>query len=377
MRIAHIIDSLGWGGAQKLLVTFAEVALQRGISLTIISLSSTTQGAPFKTDLEKLGIRIVTFHGQRLIDPPRIFKLFRFLQQEQFDIVHTHLSYANILGPLACTFTKTPVVATLHNIKVNATISMRNGIEHWLLKRAVARIIVVGQQVAKARQHQFPGEKLYVVPNAVTAVPCLPNAERMALRRKLIGDTMRPLLINVGRLTPQKGLDDLLNAFAQVCQTYPQAALIIAGDGDILPDLARQIKSLGLENNAWLLGGRSDVPHLLAASDLYVSAAHWEGLPIAMLEAMSAGLPVVATGVGDVPVVLTAQTGIVVPPREPAKLAQAIKNLLDNQDRLPAMGAAAREHVTRYYSPLTWLDRLLAVYQEVLPAESAALLSEV
>jgi glycosyltransferase involved in cell wall biosynthesis len=184
------------------------------------------------------------------------------------------------------------------------------------------------------------------------------------------------LLISVGRLTPQKGVDDLLTAFAQVCQSHPQTALIIAGDGKILPDLAQQIKTLKLENNAWLLGGRSDIPDLLSASDLYVSAAHWEGLPIAMLEAMSAGLPVAATGVGDVPVVLNNQIGVTVPPQEPAQLAQAICHLLDDAAQLPIMGAAAREHVSRYYSPLTWLDRLLAVYQDVLSTRAVVVYSE-
>ena len=134
MKIAQIIDSLGWGGAQKLLVTFSEVAIQRNISLTIITLDGDEASAPFRANLEKLGIRVIVFHAPRLLAPLRFFKLTRFLKQEQFDIVHTHLSYANILGSLACTLTNTPIVATIHNVKIDGP-SARRRLEYWVLKK--------------------------------------------------------------------------------------------------------------------------------------------------------------------------------------------------------------------------------------------------
>ncbi|MCB9422079.1 MAG: glycosyltransferase [Ardenticatenaceae bacterium] len=374
MRIAHIIDSLGWGGAQKLLVTFAEAARQHDIALTIITLDNDYKDAPFTSELENLDVRIVTFHAQRLLDLPRFIKLTRFLAQEKFDIVHTHLNYANILGTLACTITKTSTVATLHNVREGIESKLRKKLELWIVKKLSGKIIVVGEQVAKARQPQFPGKILHVVPNAVESIPPLPKTERQALRTELTGNTARPLLISVGRLTPQKGVDDLLTAFAQVCRKHPQAALIIAGAGSIFDDLNTQIKSLGLENNAWLLGSRTDVPRLLGASDLFVSASHWEGLPVAMLEAMSAGLPVAATGVGDVPVVVTSCSGVVVPPHKPEQLAQAISDLLDKPEQLAVMGSAARERVNLHYSPSVWLNRLLALYDEVLSPGITALM---
>lgn len=376
MRIAHIIDSLAWGGAQKLLVTFAETASQRDISLTIIVLDPNDDGAPFLADLEKMAIRVVTFHARRLFNLPRFYKLVRFLAQEQFDLVHTHLNYANILGTLAGRLTGTPTVTTLHNTRIGLNPIARKKIERRVLQKLTNQLIVVGQQAATIQQPQFPGKTLPVVPNAVAPIPPLPESERAALRTKLTGDASRPLLISVGRLTIQKGVDDLLTAFAQICRQQPPAALIIVGSGSIMAYLNLQIKTLGLENNAWLLGGRSDVPRLLAASDLYVSASHTEGLPVAMLEAMSAGLPVVATGVGDVPVVLTPHSGVVVPPQEPDQLAQAVSHLLANMEKLPMMGAAARKHVALHYSPEIWLDQLLAIYQEVLTHRPTARLME-
>jgi glycosyltransferase involved in cell wall biosynthesis len=193
------------------------------------------------------------------------------------------------------------------------------------------------------------------------------------VRTELVGDDSRPLLISVGRLTPQKGGSDLLTAFAHVCETHPEAALIIVGDGSDLETLAEQIKALGLTNHAWLLGARSDVPRLLAASDLYVSASLFEGLPVAMLEAMAAGLPVAATDAGDVPLVVTPHAGVVVPRGEPMRLAQAFEQLLNNRKQLPEMGRAAREHVALHYSPAAWLDQLLTLYSEVCVVDQRVL----
>lgn len=377
MRIAHIIDSLDWGGAQRLLVTFAEAANEENISLTIILLDKNSGDAPFFTELGDWNVLTVVFHAQRLLNPIRFAKLFWFLKREQFDLVHTHLNYGNILGSMAGKLSGIPVVATLHNMRVSKSPTPRKKLERWVLHKMANRLIVVGQQVAKARKHQFPGKTLHVVPNAVSSIPPMGERERLAVRTELIGDPSRPLLITVGRLNPLKGVDDLLTAFARVYQTHPRATLIIVGDGSILPDLAKQIKTLELENNVWLLGGRSDVPRLLAASDLYVSASHWEGLPVAMLEAMSAGLPVAATGVGDVPVVLTSQTGVVVPPKEPVRLAEAIIQLLDNYEHLPTMGAAARAHVTRHYNTSVWLNKLLDLYQDTISPDTAVTTSEI
>ncbi len=369
MRVAHIIDSLAWGGAQKLLVTFAEAARTSNVDVTIITLQADKKGAPFTSQIQALGTRMVAMHAPRLLHLPRLIRLVRFLKQERFDVVHTHLNNANILGPLACALTGTPVVASLHNMRIDTHLNSRKKLEIWTLRYLAKRIVAVGQQVADARQFQFPRTPLVVIPNAVTLISPLAQAEREVLRAELVGDTARPLLISVGRLTPLKGGSDLLTAFAQVCKIHPQAALIIVGDGSDLEVLAEKIRVLELENNARLLGARSDVPRLLGASDLYVSASLFEGLPVAMLEAMAVGLPVAATEVGDVPLVLTPRTGVGVPPGEPAQLAQAINQLLSNPEQLPAMGRAAREHVAQHYSPSIWLDKLLSLYNEVCLAD--------
>jgi glycosyltransferase involved in cell wall biosynthesis len=173
------------------------------------------------------------------------------------------------------------------------------------------------------------------------------------------------MLISVGRLSRQKAFADLITAFTTVRQKYPTAVLVIVGGGQTRAELVAQIQSLGLEGHVFLLGFRNDVPALLAASDLFVSSSHWEGIPIAILEAMSAGLPVVATEVGDVPLIVNEASGFIVPPAQPMRLADAITTLLADPDQRRKMGAAARLHVLQNYSPEVWAGKLCDLYLEV------------
>ncbi|MBU1660371.1 MAG: glycosyltransferase, partial [Chloroflexi bacterium] len=153
-------------------------------------------------------------------------------------------------------------------------------------------------------------------------------------------------------------------AFAALHQKIPAAYLIIVGGGTLYDQLSEQVAALKLEKHTQLLGARTDVPRLLAASDIYVNASHREGLPLAILEAMSAGLPVVATGVGGVPE-LVGGRGILVPPRRPEAFTAALVSLLNDPARQRSLGMAARAHVNHHYAPSPWFEQILAVYQEV------------
>jgi glycosyltransferase involved in cell wall biosynthesis len=365
-RIAHLIDTLSWGGAQKLLITFAETARDYGITPTVISLRPRND-SPFTDQLTALGVPVIELPFRRIVEPRLLWQLLQLLQRERFDILHTHLTQANIIGGVLGPLTGTPVVASVHNTvtRVRRMHGLRQSIEAAALRLGTRRSIAVGHVVAEAQAERLRDARMVTIPNAVSIVPPLSAAERLAVRAELSDDPTAPLLIAVGRLTAQKGYGDLLGAFATVLREHPGAVLLIAGRGDQQEQLAAQVEALGLGGRARLLGARSDVPRLLAASDLYVSSSHWEGLPIAVLEAMSAGLPVVATRVGDMPHVVPESTGIVVEPRQPAALAEAIGQLLRDPERLRQSGAAARAHILTHYSPELWVQRLLELYAQV------------
>lgn len=366
MRIAQMIDLLQIGGAQKLQVTLATALQGRPVDLTVISLSADTS-SPIPDELRALGVRVVHFPAGRLLDAGRFRRVVEFLRQERFEIVQSHLAYANIMGSFAGRLSGIPAICTLHSAGVDPDrpYTARQKVETIAMRYAARRVVAVGHVVAAFHQPRLPHKRIDVILNAVTPVPLLSAAERRHIRTEMIGDADRPLIIAVGRLVPPKGYSDLVSAFAELRQTHPQAALAIVGEGRLRADLEPQIAALGLNNHAFLLGARNDVPSLLAASDLCASSSHWEGLPVAVLEAMAAGLPVVATSVGDVAHVVVPGTGVVVPPKAPHALAAALRSLLDNPAEMEQMGTAARTHVTRQFSPSAWADQWVALYDEV------------
>ena len=142
----------------------------------------------------------------------------------------------------------------------------------------------------------------------------------------------------------------------------------MVGDGRLFEAVRAHVKNLGLQDSVRMLGQRDDVAQLLAASDLFVSASHREGLPIAALEAMMAGLPVLATDVGDMPRLITPDTGRLVPAHRPDLLAEALAELLADPEKLLTMGQAARQRAAGEYSMALCVERYMALYQEVLSA---------
>lgn len=361
MRIAQLIDSLSVGGAQKLLVQFAQAVRDLDIELTVASLRPSRHG-DLAGELEGLGVRVQNFPGRGLLDPLRAVRLFGFLRRGKFDVLFTHLTSANALGPLAGRLARVPTIATLHGLRVARPPRLRV-VESWSLRHMATCTVAVGHAVAESHRETLFGARCVVVPNPVSRTRALPVDERIAVRRELIG-TKSIMLASVGRLRPVKGFGDLLTAFAEVLRTHPGAALVIAGAGAMEAELRARIDSLGLRGHAHLLGIRDDVPRLLAAADAYVCSSHREGLPLSLLEAMEAGLPVVATDVGDVRSVVVEGTGLIVPPRDPRAMAHALRQLLDDPERLRALGASARRHVHESYRVDRWVERLVRLGME-------------
>jgi glycosyltransferase involved in cell wall biosynthesis len=373
VRIAHLIDSLYWGGPQRQLVTFAAAARLRNLRPTIISLRS-NERTPIPDELEALGAEVRRFSGSGALDLVRLSRLARFLRRERFDVLHTHLSYSHVVGAVMGPLAGLPVVSTQYNSPDDLRLNhpLRYQLETWALRHAARRVLAVGYTVAESNRERLKGKRLDVVLNAVHPAPALTPAERLALRGEMTGDPTRPILIWVGRLEAAKGCGDMLAAFAEVRRTHPSAALVIVGEGSMRASLAEQISALQLAGHAILAGARNDVPRLLASSDVFVSASHRDGLPVAILEAMAAGLPVVATEVGDVSRMVSPETGVVLPPQAPHLLSAALVDLLDQPTRRRTLGAAAQAYVTQHHSPAAWLDQLLGLYATVLPSSQAS-----
>lgn len=367
MRMAIMIDTLRIGGAQKLITMFVSAVARQNIESTVINLRGNAD--PVTLDLlRSAGVRVMAFPSRSLLDVRRLIRLIRFLRAEKFDLIHTHLSYANILGCLAGHYSGIPVVATLHSTghDPDRITSLVSRLEKVLLQSLARRIIAVGYTVASTHGAQLRSRTVDVIPNGVQIPNQLSPEARQALRREVAGDEKRLVIVSVGRFVEAKGYEDLIDAFAILHRQDPEPVLIIAGVGRLFETIKKKIADLQLEDSVHCLGERSDVSQLLAASDIYVSSSHREGLPVALLEAMMAGLPIVATSVGDIPNVLTPETGITVPPHKPACLAEALSELVRAPERARLMGSAARVRALQEYSLDTWVHRLTALYRETL-----------
>ncbi len=362
-HIVQVIDLLTRGGAQKLLVTFAAEARRRGIKVTVVCLGDDDHNSTIADEIVREGAQVVRFPSPRLADPIRIARIARFLRREKVTVVHTHLTYGNIVGILAARLAGLPVVSSLHLAGFDPDLLARKQqIENVIVRSFSHGIIAVGYAAADEYRALLNNKPIEVIHNAVDAIPSCDEAERTAIRTELLGDPSRTMLLSVGRLTSIKALPDMIDAFALVAPAHPEATLVMVGRGDQQAAIVERIAHHGLEERVRMVGARDDIPRILPAADLFVSSSYLEGLPIAILEAMAAGLPVVATTVGDIPRVVVEGTGVVVPPHQPAQLASAINRLLDDPAQLRTMGLAARQHVAVHHSPAVWVDQLMKMY---------------
>ncbi len=364
-RITHVIDSLAIGGAQKLLVTFAHEAQRRSLRYEVICLSSPS-GSAVEAELAAAGVALTFFPARRLLDPGRLRQLTGHLRQSKPDVIQTHLTYANIIGGLAGFTAGIPVAATLHSAGNDRRYSRTRALlEGWVLRSLDRCVIAVGAQTAQKHQGRLGRQTVHVVFNAVEEPASIADAERQAIRGQWLKDPEGVILISAGRFSTVKAYDDLIRAFAIVHAANPKTLLLLAGDGVMRPDWEKLAIELEVFGKVVFLGRRDDVPRLLRASDLYVNSSIVEGAPLSVMEAMAASLPVVATDVGDLHALLDPDCGVLVPPRQPERLAAEILRLTADRPGMQHMGEQAREFAANHFGSQAWFEGLLAIYAQM------------
>jgi len=370
MHVAHLLDALEMGGAQKLLVLFAEEARARDIKVTIISLSTKGTSEAIVSDLRALGVRVEFLTVYKLYDPTALPRLLSVLKKEKIDILQTHLGHSNVLGVMAGALIDIPVIATLHSTHVRKTgrlFYLRFMLEIYCLRYSASRVIAVGKKIEEVYRDKLTQKTVIdIVPNPVKPNPRVSDQVRKQVREEFVDGEDAFVILSVGRLTVEKGINDLLLAFSQVHEKYSFSKLVIVGDGEIINDLKSYSSSLGLLDSVHFTGARNDVPRLMAASDMYVSSSYREGLSLAMLEAMAAGLPVLATNVGDTELLLTEDRGLMVLPHDVDALRDGMMQLIEKPQQAKEMGMVSRDFVEKNYSPNIWMEKMLDIYLQVI-----------
>ena len=190
MHIAQVIDALQWGGAEKWIFSFSEVAKLRGLVVTVISLQPFIDDNPYRVQLESLGVKVFPLSISTLYDFAAMPPLLRIFQTERFDLVQTHLTHANILGTLVGRSVDIPTVATLHSTHLGTEghYHTRSVFEQIVLRYSPCKIIAVGNGVAEAHRLRLGRKEIDVIPNAVKLGVVLSDSARETLRAELVGD---------------------------------------------------------------------------------------------------------------------------------------------------------------------------------------------
>jgi glycosyltransferase involved in cell wall biosynthesis len=288
------------------------------------------------------------------------------LRRRSIELVHSHEFAMNAYAGAAARLAGLPTVATVHG-RQWVTDRARRVWSYKLLRRAGMRLVAVSRDLAaflETRMGLSPGA-IEVVHNGIRLPPMIPAEKlagrRAAARRELAIPPDGPLLVAVGNLYPVKDHATLLRAAA----SPPLARVAIAGRGSEEASLKRLAGELGIADRVHLLGLRDDIDRVLLAADVFVQPSRSEGLPLSILEAMGAGLPVVATAVGGIPeAVVAGKTGALVPAGDPAALAEALRCLLERPDRGHALGCAGRTRAAEEFSIAAMVDRYQVLYAQ-------------
>lgn len=362
LRVVHLGTETGWRGGERQQVWLATGLRERGHYCLMIcngkgemarrapELNLETRPVPVRGEI---GLRSVT-------------RTAATLREFEPHVVHLHDAHAVLIGSLAAKLAGSPAVVASR--RVDFRINSR-----WKYTWAIDRIIAISAAVRDVLiDCGVPAGNVSVVPSGIDLSRFEGLPPRAEARRALgIADDQLALGM-VAALTDHKGHRFLLEAWPQVIAAEPRARLLLAGAGELEEELERSVADLGIGDSVRFLGFHSDVAGLLAALDLFVLSSHLEGLCTSLMDAMAAGLAVVATTAGGIPeVVDDGHTGVLVPPRDPEALAGAVLEVLGDPDRRRRMGEAGRETARARFGCEKMVEGTLEVYRQVLGGKAS------
>jgi glycosyltransferase involved in cell wall biosynthesis len=374
IRVLTLIDVLsGAGGAERIAVEVAKrldpARFQRTVCATRWDpgLDSTRRGAAERESLLQAGVEFIGLDRRRKLAPASWQRLRRELRDRRIDVLHAHKFGANLWGTVLGRLAGVPVVVAHEHGSPSQGSPARRLLDRRLIGRFADAVVAVSSEDRRRmiEVERIPAAKVRLIPNGIPppAAPSRPGGVRAELGLGASG----PVIGTVASLRPEKGLDLLLRAAALLRPSFPELAVVIAGDRDPGP-LRALAAGLGLEDAVRFLGLRGDVADVLAALDVAVNCSHREGRSLSVMEYMQVGLPVVATRVGGTPELIEdGVSGLLVEPNDADALAGAIGALLGDRDHAAQIGRAASER-SRSFGIGTMVATVEALYEELLAA---------
>ena len=308
--------------------------------------------------LADAGVEVISLGSSKAGLLRAVLRVRRLLRSGRFRLIHSFLFHANIAGRIAAAGTGVPAISAIRVMEVDRP--LRVTLDRLTHRWAAAETCVSETVRRWSIERGLPAEKLVAIPNGIDCTR--PAAPPAGLRRELgLADDAKIALF-VGRLHRQKGPDLLLDAAVRLRQRLPGLHFVLAGDGPMAGKLADDAERAGILPQFHLLGRRDDVLRLMADADLFVLPSRWEGMPNAVLEAMAAGLPVVAADVGGCgELVVNGTTGILAAPEDAQQLADAIAKIAADPALAERMGGAGRERACGEFT----VERMVRANEEL------------
>jgi glycosyltransferase involved in cell wall biosynthesis len=371
-RILFVITSTRVGGAEKMLFEVAKHLKEEGVAIQVCVLK---EKGPYAAKLESFGVPVCSLSigeakGIRgvlacLLGLPRLIRVMRGFKPQ---IVHAFLFRANLLARIAAPLSRVPINVSSIRIIENQR-PYYFALDRWT-SFLVTRHVAVSQRVKEVtcRRSRIADDQVSVIRNGIQIEEVRGKRTNSAASAAGVAKPVRCFAKNglvcgtVARLDPQKGLSFLLRGFAILAREFPSLQLVFVGEGPERSSLECLATELSISNRVRFTGLAANPFVYLRQMDVFVLPSLYEGLPNALLEAMSVGIPVVATRVGGVDeVVQDQETGLLIPPGNSEAIAEAVRFVLTHSDRAEQMAVASRAWICERFS----LDRMLKEYDEL------------
>jgi glycosyltransferase involved in cell wall biosynthesis len=398
-KVLRIIARLNVGGPARHVVILGEGLPSRGYDTLLVhgsigegeaSLTHSASGHFREMQIQELGRSI-----SPIDDLKAWMKLVRLIFLEKPDVIHTHTAKAGALGRLAAVVFnatrgrkhRSAVIHTFHGHVLSGYFGRVGSSLTRIAERGLAAVSDRIIAISPSQHHDLVMKFKVARPDRTLVIPLgldladllvlTPSAPNLRSELGIPHDAV--VLGYVGRFVPIKDLPTLVEGFASAARSHPRLWLVMAGDGPIRPAVESAVRAAGIQDRVRLLGWCEDLPALYSTMDICGLTSLNEGTPVALIEAMAAARPVVASSVGGVDdLVAHGRTGMLVPPQDPVKLAEVIRRLAEDVDERARMGQAARRNVSERFSPSRLVADIASLYDEVLsekrgsPGDSSA-----
>ena len=384
LHVVHLIEALGPGGAERLLYTNLKHFDESRVRSTVFTVYSREDH--WLAPIRRLGVDVFSLACDSTRSLPRAIKEFSgWLRTNPTDVVHSHLWAANVVARVAGRLAGVPVVSSIHNPDhedaawsdgADVSITKRRivkGIDRWTARVGNERLIAVSEYVRQSANHhlRFSLDDIDLLYNPIDVDTLMnpPRKDRSGLLRELGLPPDAIILLNVARVSPQKGLIHALRALPKIIEKYAQAHLLSVG-ATTDPSWHEQLKSeaaaSGVADHFHIIGARRDVTDFLRACDVFVFPSLYEGLGIALIEAMAAGCACVATTAGPIPEFMeNGRHGILVPPADVEAIAIGICELLANPERRQQLANNAQQTALARFQPQAAAEQLTQIYEKM------------